>query len=334
MSEQKRPAIRPFELDPAKLRPEPPEDPSTTSDLPAAPALPRAPSSPPSPPLSGWRLGRWLGGGVLGILILQALDYLATLFATTPLLALPMTALVLVVGATAGGLLWRELRDLRRLSRRSGLRQRAARLVGSELHGQADPVLRAVGAELARDLPSIRERVGEYRAQVSDAHSDGEQLVLFERTVLEPVDRRAYRLVLESSRDIGIMTALSPLGLLDGLLVLWRTLLLLKQISALYGMAPGPTANLALLRRCLRNAAMAGLADVVTQATLEHAGAGLLTLLSARAGQGVGNALLAGKLGIEAIKEARPLPFVASEQPRLGSIRKALFDDAKSGIKK
>lgn len=329
MSQERRPAIRPFELDPLKL-----ED-KVVIEEPPTPALPIVveTADPAMLPTKrrGWRLGRWLGGGVLGILLVQALAYLQELLTTAPFLALPMAALLVITVGAAGGLLWRELRDLHRLTRRSELRARAAALVGSELHGRADPVLIEVATEIARDLPAIRAQVAEYRTLVSDAHSDGEQLILFERKVLEPVDRRAYRLVLESSRDIGLMTALSPLGLLDGVLVLWRTLLLLKQISALYGMTPGPAANIALLRRCMRNAALAGLADVVTQATLEHAGAGLLALLSARAGQGVGNALLAGKLGIEAIKEARPLPFVATEPPRIASIRKALFDDGKNG---
>ena len=70
--------------------------------------------------------------------------------------------------------------------------------------------------------------------------SDGELLRLFERRVLAPVDREAYRLVLQSSRDIGLLTALSPLGLLDGVLVLWRTSILFRSIARLYGMAPGP----------------------------------------------------------------------------------------------
>ena len=47
---------------------------------------------------------------------------------------------------------------------------------------------------------------------------------------------------------------------------------------------------------------------------------------SARAGQGAGNALLHARLGIEAIRQCRPLPFMAEEPPRLANVRKALFD--------
>ena len=157
--------------------------------------------------------------------------------------------------------------------------------------------------------------------------SDGELLRLFERQVLAPVDRQAYRLVLQSSRDIGLLTALSPLGLLDGVLVLWRTSILFRAVARLYGMAPGPTVTVSLLKGSIRNAALAGLADVVTHAAVESVGAGLLAMLSARAGQGAGNALLHARLGIEAIRQCRPLPFMAEEPPRLANIRKSLFEN-------
>ena len=159
-----------------------------------------------------------------------------------------------------------------------------------------------------------------------DAHDDRERLMLFERTVLAPVDRRARAVVLECARDVGLLTALSPLGLLDGILVMWRTTIMLRAISACYGMRLGAAATLRLLRKCLRNAAIAGVADIVGHAAVEHVGAGLAGLVSARAGQGLGNALLAARLGIEAMRQTRPLPFVAEDAPRLKHIRQAVFE--------
>lgn len=311
--------LQPFELDPtiAKLEPEVDEQ---------AVAV----TTQPLPPRRRWRGPAMaaLSLGLLGLLLLQAVIYVRGLLETMPVFGVPFAILLAIVTIAAVLLIGREWRDLRRLSRRSVLREQAVRMVGSELHGEAEPLVKAVADELAKGIAGTSRSLQLYREQGSDTLTDGERLVLFERTVLAPVDRQAYRLVLKSSRDIGVLTAISPLGLLDGLLVLWRTMLLLRQVMTLYGVAPGTVASLSLARRCLRNAALAGLADVVTQATLEHAGASLMTLLSARAGQGIGNALLASRLGLEAIKETRPLPFVATELPRLSHIRKALVDRA------
>ncbi len=316
MSEKRRPP-RPFELDPAtagivaEAEPKPIERAAETEPVEPAPNPRR------------W-LARLLAGGLVGLLLLQAVVHVRGLVAESPWLGWPFALLLAIVAGSTSVLVGRELAELRRLARRARLREAARRLVGSELHGEAPKLLDAVGRELAPARTTAHAELARFRERASDALADGERLVLFERTVLAPLDRRAYRLVLESARDIGLLTALSPVGLLDGLVVLWRTTFLLRAIARLYGMAPGPAASLALFRKCLRNAALAGIADVVTQATLEHAGASILSILSARAGQGAGNALLAAKLGLEAIRETRPLPFVAEEPPRLARLREAL----------
>ena len=158
--------------------------------------------------------------------------------------------------------------------------------------------------------------------------SDGELLRLFERQVLAPVDRAAYRLVLESSRDIGLLTALSPLGLLDGVLVLWRTSILLRADRP--PLRHGAGADHDDLPCSRARSATRPWRDSPTSSPTppsSMSAPALLALLSARAGQGAGNALLHARLGIEAIRQCRPLPFMAEQPPRLSSIRKALFEN-------
>lgn len=321
-----RPPVRPFELDPTART-------AVTEEVPADIALAEAEAPEEAPLLAEGPRPRAWGGrllglftlGVVGAGVVQAVDYVLGLLRTDPLLGIPF-AIFLVMALFAGtAFAAREIADMRRLSRRAHLRETANRLASSELHGEADALLRPLEAEFG-SRPALRARVEAFRAQRHDAMNDGEVLRLFERQVLSPLDRAAYRLVLESSRDVGLLTALSPLGLLDGVLVLWRTSILFRGIARLYGMAPGPLTTLRLLKNSIRNAALAGLADVVTHAAVEHVGAGLLALLSARAGQGAGNALLHARLGIEAMRQCRPLPFVAEEQPRLATVRKALLE--------
>ena len=65
-----------------------------------------------------------------------------------------------------------------------------------------------------------RGAIERFHSQASDALNDGERVRLFATTVLTPLDRRAYQAVTTCARDIGALTALSPLGVLDGLIVL------------------------------------------------------------------------------------------------------------------
>ena len=306
--------IFPFEIDPRTGRFERVEEPTET---PPEPELP-VPLEAPRP---WWRRpGLMAGIAIIGIVLIQAIDYLTRLIERAPLLGWPFMVLLGVAIFTAFAALWKEVFDLRRVRRAETLRSTGARLATSELHGEAAPFLEALDKQLDErpraDILAARER----------GLADAEIVVLYERQVLAPRDKRAYRLVLEASRDVGLLTALSPLGLLDGVLVLWRTTMMLRSIARAYGLALSPAASIRLLKSCIRNAAIAGLADAVSHAAVEHVGASLTALLSARAGQGAGNALLAGRLGLEAIRLTRPLPFIKEPQPRLAHVRAAIFD--------
>lgn len=322
--------IKPFELDP-----------TTASFEVEAPAPVRADDADQRElaaelVVKGKKRGRfWRRLGSIGLVAafaaigVDTVSRLQDQIATDPLIGIPMAALIGVVAISALGLLAHELLQLRRLSRRAWLRAEGLRLAGSDLQANSRHLIGQVNAGLPTAAP-IRATQLTFERRDDDVLADGERLRLYERTVIEPVDRLAYKLVLESSRDIGVLTALAPYGLLDGLFVLWRTTILMRQIARLYGVAPSTATTLSLLRRCLRNSAIAGLADVASHALLEQAGASLVTLLSAKAGQGAGNALLAARLGLEAIKECRPLPFVATQPPSLGQLRKAILSDEKA----
>jgi len=317
-----RDRIAPFELDPATLEPgrlelvEPEPEP--------APLVP-LPEPPPPRGRRWWRLLLWGGGLALaGVLGLEAYDLLAELFARSVWLGGAFALLLGAAVAGALGLVGRELRSLRRLARAEQLRTDGERLLNSEVHGQAGALIERI-ERLYGAREDLRPALAAFRAQASDALNDGEQLRLFASTVLAPLDRRANQLVLRGARDIGALTALSPLGLLDSALVLARTVIMLRAIAQLYGVRPAAVASLTLLRRTLRNVLAAGVGDLVSDAAVEATGATLLSALSARAGQGVVNALLAAKLGLAAMQVCRPLPFTRDQLPSLRQLRAELF---------
>ena len=121
--------------------------------------------------------------------------------------------------------------------------------------------------------------------------ADGERIRLFERVVMTDLDERAVRIVGMGARDIAVLTAVTPTGLLDALVVLTRTFSMLQRLAGLYGVPPDRVTVLRLMRLSFRNAALAGAADVLTHAGTEHLGASFMGILSAKAGQGAGKCL-------------------------------------------
>jgi putative membrane protein len=317
-----RDRIAPFELDPRTIEPGRLE---LVEPEPLAKPLVPVPEPPP-PRARPWRrLLLWGGGLTLTALLgLEAYDLLAELFARSVWLGGAFALLLGAAVAGALGLAGREVAGLRRLARAEQLRADGERLLNSEVHGQAGALIERI-ERLYGEREDLGSALAAFRAQASDALNDGEQLRLFATTVLAPLDRRAYQLVRRGARDIGALTALSPLGLLDSALVLARTMIMLRAIARLYGVRPGAVASMTLLRRTLRNVLAAGVGDLVSDAAVEATGATLLSALSARAGQGVVNGLLAAKLGLAAMQVCRPLPFTQDELPSLRQLRAELF---------
>jgi len=317
-----RDPIAPFELDPASVAPDRLE---LVEPEPAqAPLVPVAP--PPSGPARPWRrLLLWSAGLLLlGLLGLEAHDLLVELFDRSVWLGGGFTVLLGGLIAGALGVAGREAISLARLARVEHLRRDGERLMTSEVHGQAGALLERI-ERLYRDRDDSSAVLGRFHAQASDALNDGEQLRLFATTVLEPLDQRAYQLVRRGARDIGALTALSPLGLLDSALVLSRTLAMLRAIARLYGVRPGAASSARLLRQTLLNVLAADVGELLSDAAVEATGATLLGALSAKAGQGVMNGLLAARLGLAAMQLCRPLPFTRGQLPSLSQLRAELF---------
>jgi putative membrane protein len=318
-----RKPIAPFELDPGKVDPE-----LITLVEPEPLSLPVVPDVPaPAPPPRPWRRLLVLGGSafLVALLGLEAYDFLIDLFERSRLLGIGFSALLALATAGALGLAASEILSLRRLAVLSDLRLSATHLYGSQVHGQADPLLGSVEG-VYRNRTDLQPFIERFHTQASDALNDGERIQLFATQVLTPLDKRAYQLVKTGARDIAALTALSPLGVLDGLIVLGRTLHMLRAIARIYGVRPGFAATVSLLRRTLRNVVAAGVGELVSDAAVETLGASLLSFLSTRAGQGVLNGVLAARLGLSAMQLCRPLPFSDDQLPSLKQLRKELFE--------
>jgi putative membrane protein len=196
----------------------------------------------------------------------------------------------------------------------------------SEAHGEAEDFLRKV-EKLYRDRQDLDQPIWRFHDQASDALNDRERLELFAHHVFGPMDKAAYQIVKAGGRDIAVLTALTPIGALDSLIVMVRTVGMMRAIARLYGVRPGFAATFRLIRRGVRNIVIAGVGDLLSHAAVETAGASLLRVLSARAGQGAVNGLLAARIGLSVMQICRPLPFAEDELPSLKKLRTEIFKE-------
>jgi putative membrane protein len=323
--------VRPFEIDPETLKPGEFEilQPEPDGSLPA----PLAPAEAADEPKRRPWLKLFLGGAAafaLGVLGLDAYDYAVSLFERSVWLGGAFSALLALAVIGAFGVVGREILGLRKLAKVDDLRTEGERLMTSEAHGQAENFLRKV-EKLYRDRTELDQPIWRFHDQASDALNDRERIELFAGTVFKPIDEAAYRIVRQSSRDIGVLTALTPVGALDSLIVLVRTVTMMRSIARLYGVRPGFAGTFRLAKRGVRNIVIAGVGELVSHAAVETAGASLLSILSARAGQGAVNGLLAARIGLSVMQICRPIPFARDELPSLKKFRAEIFKELSSG---
>jgi putative membrane protein len=303
--------------------PAPPEEPPTGAEAGAG-----AGAEPdPVPRPRRWAVRLLVGG--LALLVMTALgfdtaDLIRRAYATSAALGTLVSAVLAVALAGGVGLVAGELRSLTRLRAIDRLRAEAERLKGDDGHGGAGLYAGAVTAlydgrgDMTGPLTALKD-------QISDAHDDREIVRLIDRQVLRPLDRRAYRLVLRSSRDIAVITTISPSALIDVVVVLWRNLRLVREIAALYGARPGYLGSVRLLRRMLANIAIAGVAETGHELAAHALGSTLTAAISTKVGQGMVNGLLTARVGIAAMHLCRPLAYEPEDRPSLKRIRRELL---------
>ncbi|MFD2190507.1 TIGR01620 family protein [Pistricoccus aurantiacus] len=231
-----------------------------------------------------------------------------------------------VLGLTALGLgaaaLLKELWRLRRLRRHGRLREKLDDLDGASTRqalGLAETLRQQLG--LDKDHPHWRNFLA-----AKESHHDGAEIrALLAHHLLTPRDREARRLISRMSSDTAIMVAVSPMTLVDMLLVAWRNLALIDRLARLYGLELGYASRLKLLRQVLYNMAFAGASEIASDAGMGLLSMNLAGRLSTRAGQGLGVGLLSARLGLRTLGLARPLPFETGQAPRLGDLRRDLW---------
>jgi len=227
--------------------------------------------------------------------------------------------LLALAGFAALMIALREIWALARLKRLGRLRQDAER---ANVHGDKQ-LASSVGARLKglyrhrEELAWARARFAEHENDIMDA---GELLTLAERQLVSSLDAEAHAIVAQSAKRISVLTAVSPLALLDMAFVGAENLRMIRRISTAYGARPGTLSLLRLAREVVTHIVLTGGIAIGDDLIHQVIGHGVTAKLSARLGEGVFNGALTARIGIAAIDVCRPLPFIEGARPRLRDI--------------
>ncbi|MBP0049559.1 TIGR01620 family protein [Marinobacterium sp. AK62] len=215
----------------------------------------------------------------------------------------------LIIVCTGCGLwqLRRSLKGLRQLRHTRDLRTEAQRLSTRNSHGGAAHFLNRLEAHY-RDHPQ-QDSIIQQIHQVDSSYNDAEVIRFLSSHALTKQDKLARACIRKHSLAAGTLVALSPWASFDMLLAGWRNLRMLREIMSIYGVAPGASAQIRLLKQVFHSIAFAGISDLALDAGSTFLGTGLTSGLSSRASQGLGAGLFTARTGLTAMELCRPLPF-------------------------
>ncbi len=194
--------------------------------------------------------------GALGLLLSLAIglwiDRLVTdLFSRNDLLGwLAIGAAATVVLALLA-IVAREMVGIMRLNAVQALKQRAAEAALSADAKTARATVLALTDHLATRAETARgrERLKQTEGEIIDA---GPLLQLAERELLQPLDREARALILNASKRVSIVTAVSPRALVDLGYVIFESARLIRAMAELYGGRPARSACCGCFATCWR----------------------------------------------------------------------------------
>ena len=304
-----------FRADEVQVVPPPAPDPALQAVVPAGA---------PAPP-SGSRPFRWflasLGLLVVAVLLFEAVDFVLAQWQRHWALGAGFTALL---AATVLAGMWsvgREIATYRRLRRVDDVRAELRDGIAQDSVVEVRHALIELAGEVGASGDAER-----LTRQMQDTHSSAQLLHLFKERVLEPLDRRAYAVVARASRDVGVVTALAPTALLDTLVLLWRSVRLVRQVAEIYGFRTGFAGTLMLLRRLATGAALVAATDIAGNILVQQAGGALAEMFAAKLGEGAVAASRAARLGLLAMQLCRVVPFESEDFPTFRRLVQSLLD--------
>lgn len=196
-----------------------------------------------------------------------------------------------------------------------------------QLRADAEGALKEADKKAAESVASgvaslyaSREDVAWGKAQLAE-HETGfmdamEVLKLAERHLVAPLDAPARSIVAASAKRVSVVTAVSPVAIIDMSFVAAENLRMLRRLATLYGARPGMLGLFRLVRMVVGHIVLTGgiaMGDDLIHQVIGH---GMTARLSAKLGEGVFNGALTARIGLATIDVCRPLPYIEATRPR------------------
>ena len=182
------------------------------------------------------RKSRWLWRGLGALFValvgIETVQFFVNGFAQSPFMASLYAALLAGISVICIGSIWRELSGFRQFKTQQNLQHQAHEIINQESTLTAVKFCETLSKRLPSDTAEY-DHSKWYEIDI-DELNDTEIMHLYSRNILSQVDKKALQEVAKFSTESVVLVALSPIAVVDMLIMLWRNLRLVNKIAALY----------------------------------------------------------------------------------------------------
>ncbi|XPF94150.1 YcjF family protein [Colwellia sp. RE-S-Sl-9] len=274
-----------------------------------------------------WRIAFVL---FIGLLSYELVEFFISGFENSPIVASLYGVLLFIMSIIFGTTAYREISSLRQLSRQDNVRAQIQSILEDNHKYDARQLCEKISEQLPCDISMGEEKTWEQIIQPE--YTDIEVINLYSKEILSSVDQKALDEVAKFSTESVVLIAISPVAIIDMMLMFWRNLRMIDKVAGLYGLKLGYWSRIRLIKHVFINMAYAGASEIIADFGADLLGADLLGKLSGRMAQGLGAGMLTARLGIKTISLCRPIPF-QNQPPKLNDIRKKIIIQIKGLLK-
>lgn len=261
----------------------------------------------------------------------ELFDFFLTGFTESPILTSLYGGLIVCLLFLFISGLMKEFIGLRLLKRQEHSRHQAQAILTDDAAYNAGDLCERIHQQISYDFS--KASTDKWQQSLTLDLSNTERLQLYDLHILSEVDEKAIQDVAKYSSETMVMVAISPIAVVDMLILFWRNIKMIDKISGLYGLNLGYWSRIKLIKQVFRNMFLVGASDMLVDIGTDALGADLLGKLSGRMAQGFAAGMLTARLGLNTINSSRPLPFI-QQKPKLSQVRKALLKQIKGLVLK
>ena len=270
-----------------------------------------------------WRMSLVL---FIAIVFIEMIEFLINGFSQSPLITSLYAVLFICLTFWTLSTVIKEISGLRLLKKQQLAREQGIAILAGGKVETAQVLCQKIHQQLVCDLPEAVER--QWQDNKHKNLSDAELIQLYDLIVLSHVDEKAVADIAKYSSETMLLVAVSPLAIMDMLIMLWRNIRMINKVSGLYGLKLGYWSRIKLIKQVFTNMFIVGASEILIDLGSDALSADLLGKFSGRLAQGLGAGMLTARLGLNTIKTCRPLPFI-EQNPELSNVRNALLKQIK-----